>query len=176
MPYWYWVVAVDAAGNTSTQSTGEGAVTYATGTSYRVQHAGQTVCAVANANADNSALVTQPCATATSALRQWNFTVNSGDSVFIRFASGTARAWYVSDNTNGRNVTMSTTANASHSRSQWTLGASWNGSAAAVEIRRTSSATLCLEVSGGASGNGVALQQVTCSATSAAQRFALIQP
>ncbi len=39
LPYWYWVQAVDTAGNVSGNSNGAGAVTFATGTSYRVQYA-----------------------------------------------------------------------------------------------------------------------------------------
>lgn len=175
-PYWYWVVAVDAAGNASTASTGNGAVTYAEATSYRLQYVGNTaLCAVAGSNANNGTLTTQSCTSSTAALRQWTFTTISGDDVYVRFQSGTARGWTTANNTSGTDILMSNNAGDTNARSGFNLGAYWTGTAAVIEIRKTNTATLCVDVTGNSTTAGAAVQQLTCN-QAVGQRFALLQP
>lgn len=187
-PYWYWIEAIDAAGNVSGQSAGAGAVTYATGTSYRVQNvnpgiaSGTRLCVVADANSNLVALHTADCDSASTALRQWSFVTISGNDVYVRFASGTDRRWNVANDTSGTDLRTSTTSNTTGTdgsrtnvRSRWNLGVYWTGTEAVVEIRRTSATTLCLDVEGASTTTGAVVQQYTCNQT-VAQRFALVQP
>lgn len=176
-PYWYWIEAIDSAGNVSAVSTGDGAVTYATGTSYRLSYpyGGAGLCAVATSNATTGTLVTGSCATATAALRQWDFTTISGDVVYVEFFSGTARRWTVADATSGTDVTLAASGN-TNARNRWELTAYWDTatSTATVEMRNTNSG-LCLDVDGAATTAGATVQQYTCNQT-VAQRFLLVQP
>ncbi len=175
-PYWYWIEAIDAAGNVSAASTGNGAVTYATSTSYRVSYpyGGAGLCVVASANSTTATILTGSC-TGTAALRQWEFQNYSGDVVYTEFFSGTARRWTVPDATSGTDLETAAAGN-TNARSRWELTAYWDAatSTASVEIRNASTG-LCLDVDGASTTAGAAVQQYTCNQT-VAQRFLLVQP
>ncbi|MFT4285886.1 MAG: RICIN domain-containing protein [Protaetiibacter sp.] len=175
-PYWYWVQAYDAAGNISAASAGDGAVSYATGTSYRIAYpyGGNNLCAVATANSAAGQLRTQDCGTWTNALRQWTFSTYSGDVVYIDFQSGTARRWTAGTDTSGTAVTLADAGN-TNARNRWELTAYWDGTNAHLEIRRASTTNLCLDVASASTTAGAVVQQYTCNQT-VAQRFRLVQP
>jgi|GEM_PF-2285848 len=169
-PYWYWVVAVDTAGNVSPASGGDGAVTYVAGTSYRVRYAsGGDLCVVAETNHNNAALQALSCTSSTEGLRQWAFTAVANDDAYVRFYDGTNRGWNASSDT--ANQALRVWNDVTSANSQWRLGATWDASTntAYVEIRRTNASTLCVAV------NGSAVQQSVCN-NGSTQRFLLVQP
>jgi uncharacterized repeat protein (TIGR01451 family) len=180
-PYWYWVEAIDASGNVSTTSDGDGAVTFATGTDYRIAYpwsGTNDLCIGATANSGSGGLRTAACSPV-GALNQWRFTAYAGDadSVYIQFTSSTARRWTV-PSTNGSGTDLSlAAAGDTNARSRWQLGVYWDAptSTAYVEIRRQNDDSLCLDVDGAAQTSGAIVQQWTCNQT-AAQRFLLRQP
>jgi uncharacterized repeat protein (TIGR01451 family) len=178
-PYWYTVKAYDYAGNISNPSDGDGAVSYAEATSYRI--------AYPNSGSNNlcvtfqpagwegwqykpDRLETQSCGSGSSA--QWRFVTVSGDTVYIQPYSGTVRRWTTANNTSGTDIALNGTTNAA---SQWELTAYWDGTTAHLEIRRASIANMCLDVDGAATTAGATVQQYTCNQT-VAQRFQLVQP
>lgn len=177
-PYWYWIEAIDAAGNVSGVSAGDGAVTFATSTSYRIAYpyGGNGLCVVATANASTADLRTGSCASTASTLRQWEFVQQSGDVVYIEYASGTVRRWTVPNTTSGSDVEMASSTS-TITRSRWELTAYWDvaTSTATVEIRNMGAANLCLDVDGAPTTAGGVVQQYTCNQT-VAQRFLLVQP
>lgn len=177
LPYWYWVQAVDTAGNASASSVGEGAVTYAEDVSYRVRYLNNpALCVVAANNGwfSGAAIRLEDCNSASSALRQWRFDTSSGDNVYVRFNSGTDRRWRVANNSEGTDLETSGSGY-ENDLSRWNLGAYWTGSAAVVEIRRSTVPNFCLDVDGASTSSGATVQQWTCN-TTMAQRFALVQP
>jgi uncharacterized repeat protein (TIGR01451 family) len=175
LPYWYWVQAIDAAGNASPSSNGEGAVTYAEDTSYRVQYLNNTsLCVVAPSNTFGGTIVTGSCSTTSSALRQWKFDTVSGDDVYVQFNSGNDRRWRGPNTASGTDVIQSTIG-LTGTETQWRLGAYWTGSQAVVEFRRTANTNVCLDVDGASTTAGGIVQQWDCN-TTMAQRFALVQP
>jgi len=170
---------VDTAGNASGDSIGAGAVTFATGTSYRVQYvnpnipAGTQLCVVADANASAAGIKTQSCGGATTALRQWTFTGITGNDVYVRFQSGITRGWTAPNDTQAALLQVTQNADDTAGLSQWRIGAGWTGSAAFVEIRRATLPAQCIDI--WSVNAGTQLQQYGCHQGNQ-QRFALMAP
>jgi uncharacterized repeat protein (TIGR01451 family) len=178
-PYWYTVQAYDYAANISNASAGDGAVTYAEGTSYRIAYpnsGANNLCAVSVdppwwSPFSPATLETQSCGSGTNA--QWRFLTVAGDTVYIQSYSGTTRRWTTGNNTSGTDITFN--GGTSNAASQWELTAYWDGTTAHLEIRRASIANMCIDVDGASTTSGAAVQQYTCNQT-LAQRFRLVQP
>lgn len=175
-PYWYTVQAYDYAANIGNASAGDGAVTYAEDTSYRIAYpnsGSNNLCAIAvDGGWLNPDYLEARSCTSTESNRQWKFIAVSGDTVYIQAFSGATRRWTTGTNGSGANITLN---GGTNTASQWELTAYWDGTTAHLEIRRTSIANMCLDVDGAATTSGADIQQYTCNQT-VAQRFRLVQP
>jgi uncharacterized repeat protein (TIGR01451 family) len=178
LPYWYWVQAIDAAGNVSPASTGDGAVTFSTTSKYIVKFLGNTnttTCLMPDDTNENSVIKVRPCTTTPVERRQWSFFTASGgavdDNVYIEFASASTKRWRVDNNNNSELVRTSADAD-TNAFAQWNLGASWDGTNAYVEIRRSSSLGKCIDVQNGNTTAGTQVQQYDCH-NGYQQRFVL---
>jgi len=161
---WYWVVAVDGAGNTSAASTGARAVPFATGTTnLRIGYpAGTDRCLGASGTSSSSVVeIRTPC-TSTSSNVVWRLPASTGNNVQIRLGSLTNRHW--------NNATSGTITMGGNSADLWKLDVQWDGSAPYLRIANAANTNYCAAVSGTANGND--LTMATCS-TSTSQRFTL---
>ena len=128
---------------------------------------------VADANASAAGIKTQSCTGASTALRQWTFTGITGNDVYVRFQSGNALGWTVPDNNDATRLRLTQNVGDTSGFSQWRIGAAWTGTAAFVEIRRTTLPDRCLDIWDTVANTEV--QQYACH-NGVQQRFALMAP
>lgn len=164
---WYWLVAVDGAGNQSANSSGAGAAAFVTGTTnVRINYATLADrCLATNSTSSGANVeIRTPCNSSSSNV-EWGFPSASGNSVQIKL-SGTGtftnRSW--------RNVTSGNALTVTSNTNLWKLDVQWDGSAPYLRIANAANTDYCAAVSGTANGND--LTMATCS-TSTSQRFTL---
>ncbi len=170
-PSWFWVKAVDFAGNVSAASTGVGVVqALAAGTYYRVGYPLGAECLTAvNAN-NNAPLQIAACATGDGEQR-WQFTaVGTGGAYRITPQTTPGRAWDLSganppSSADGVAILLST-ANVTATRTTWVPAVHWDGTTAQLFI--TNGATgVCVDVQNRSTTAGTPVQQFTCNDTPA---------
>lgn len=165
---WYWMVAVDAAGNVSPVSTGSGAAAYVTGTTNvrLVYPTGTNLCLGASGtNSGNDVEIRTGCTSTASSLVQWGFTAGAtANQVQIQLTTGNTRRW-ANSTTGDINLTNNTNA--------WRLDVQWDSTNSVPYLRIANGANtgFCAAVNGTANGDN--LQMTTCSTSAVTQRFAL---
>jgi uncharacterized repeat protein (TIGR01451 family) len=174
--YWYWVVAVDAAGNASGASTGVGAITTFGAGRYLMNYpALGTRCIGAAGTADDNLVQVLTCNTGSNPQR-WQFTVSGTGYVLSLPMEGlsASRMLDLVTQTPVSGTDAKADNDATTNSRVWVPFVDWDSATSQTYIgfRNVLAPTLCLEVTGGATTVGTQVQVATCAAGTA-QRFRL---
>ncbi len=163
---WYWVVAVDAAGNVSPASSGAGAAAYVTGTTnVRIVYPGGTnLCLGASGTGNNADVEIRTGCTSTSSPNvEWAFNSSAtANSVEIQRSTATNRRW---ENATSGDIDLTNTSDL------WKLDVQWTGSAPYLRFMYDAATDYCATVTG--TTDGTDLEMATCSTALTTQRFTL---
>jgi len=171
-PYWFWVQALDAAGNVSAASTGLGVITsFGTGDWLVRNTPFSNRCLAAANNANNAALHSSNCNTGT-ANQLWTFAIDV-TSYRVEPNAGATRRWDLSTGVAAINEPLEVSDDdVTAPRTLWTPTVVWDSTINTSYIGfRSGTSNFCISVPSNA--NNIQTNLQTCSTTSTAQRFLL---
>jgi uncharacterized repeat protein (TIGR01451 family) len=171
-PYWFWVQALDAAGNVSTASTGVGVITSFGSGNWLVRNTPYSNRCLATSSDNNDAALRTSTCNSSNDDWLWTFIADSG-RYRVQPEDGTTRRWDLASATPAANVLLEVSSDdVTAARTLWTPTVVWDSTLNASYIAFKSDTTnFCINV--GATGNNVQSTLQTCSTTVTNQRFLL---